>query len=168
MEDPTEELPARVRALEDRAAIGDLIVRYAEAVDSRDDDALVSCFTDDAEASFAGVTVPGRGGAAIVAFLGSLGGGAPRTGPPMITSHLFMNVVIDLHGDEADVRSSASVYSVRGDPEQVRVRGITYHDRVRRTAKGWRIAKRVHAPRWEGAAESVPLTPLTPIVSSSE
>lgn len=157
-----EELAGRVQALEDRAAINDLIIRYAAAVDSRDDEALAACFTDDAEASFAGVAVPGRGGAAIVAFLGSLGGGAARTATPMITSHLFMNVAIELDGDEADVRSSASVYSVRGDPEQVRIRGITYHDRVRRTGAGWRIAQRVHRPIWEGAAESVPLTPIAP------
>jgi hypothetical protein len=54
------------------------------------------------------------------------------------------------------------MYSVRGNPEQVRIRGISYHDRMRRTPDGWRIAKRVHSVGWEGAAESVPITPITP------
>jgi ketosteroid isomerase-like protein len=155
------DLAARVQALEDHATINRLIIRYAEAVDNRDNVALASCFTDDAEASFGGVPVPGRGGDAVVDFLNSLMGGGTRPAS-FRTSHLFMNVVIDLDGDEADTRSSASVYSVRGDPEQIRVRGITYRDRMRRTADGWRIAKRVHAVWWEGAAESVPLTPISP------
>jgi 3-phenylpropionate/cinnamic acid dioxygenase small subunit len=158
----TDDTAARVRALEDRAEINDLIIRYAEAVDNRDNATLANCFTDDAEATFAGVPVPGRGGDAVVAFLSSLGGGAPRPATPIKTSHLFMNVVVTLDGDEADARSSASVYSVRGEPEQVRIRGISYHDRMRRTPDGWRIAKRVHSVGWEGAAESVPITPITP------
>jgi 3-phenylpropionate/cinnamic acid dioxygenase small subunit len=158
----TDDLAARIQALEDRAEINELIIRYAEAVDNRDNDALAACFTDDAEATFAGVEVPGRGGPAIVAFLNSLGAGAPRPAAPPKTSHLFMNVVIGLDGDEADVRSSASVYSVRGEPEQIRIRGISYRDRVARTPNGWRIRRRVHSVSWEGAAESVPITPITP------
>jgi len=157
-----EELAARVGALEDRDAISRLIIQYAEAVDRRDADLLITCFTDDAEASFGGIGVPGRGGKAVAAFLGSVAGTPQQTGIPMKTSHLFNNVVITLDGDEADVRSTASVYSVRGEPEQVHIRGITYHDRVRRTADGWRIARRVHVPHWEGVAENVPLTPIVP------
>ncbi len=157
-----DDVAVRAQALEDRAAINDLIIRYAEAVDNRDNDALASCFTDDAEVSFAGVPVPGRGGAAVVAFLNSLGDGGPPPATPIKTSHLFTNVVIKLEGDEADARCSASVYSVRGDPEQVRIRGVSYRDRMRRTPEGWRISKRAHSVAWEGAAESVPVTPITP------
>jgi ketosteroid isomerase-like protein len=157
-----EEVAARVRVLEDRAAINDLIIRYAEAVDNWDNDALTSCFTDDAEATFAGVPVPGRGGAAVAAFLDSLRDGGPPPATPIKSTHLFTNVVINVAGDEADARCSASVYSVRGDPEQVRVRGVSYRDRMRRTPNGWRISKRTHSVAWEGAAESVPVTPITP------
>jgi 3-phenylpropionate/cinnamic acid dioxygenase small subunit len=156
-----EDVAARVQALEDRAAINDLIIRYAEAVDNRDNDALISCFTDDAEATFAGVAVPGRGGTAVVAFLNSLGDEGPPA-MPIKTSHLFTNVVIRLEGDEADARCRASVYSVRGEPEEIRVRGVSYRDRMRRTPDGWRISNRTHSVAWEGAAESVPITPITP------
>ncbi len=86
----------------------------------------------------------------------------PGTAAPMKTSHLFTNVLINLDGDEAEARSRAAVYSVRGTPEQVRVRGISYRDRMRRTPDGWRIAKRVHSVAWEGAMESVPITPIAP------
>jgi ketosteroid isomerase-like protein len=161
-----DDVAARVQALEDRAAINDLIIRYAEAVDNRDNDALASCFTDDAEASFAGVPVPGRGGAAVVAFLGSLGDGGPPAVGRLKSSHLFTNVAISVQGDEAEARCSASVYSVRDDAGQIRVRGVSYRDRMRRTPDGWRISKRAHSVAWEGAAESVPITPITPRPSS--
>ena len=153
MTEPSD-LERRVRAIEDRLEIEDVIIRYANAVDFQDDELLESCFTDDATASFAGVPA-GPGGAAIVAFLVSL-----RGAPVIGSTHRFGNVVVTLRGDEADVQSRAVVYGVRGEPLSLRMRGITYHDRFVRTADGWRIARRVHAPSWEGAAENVPLTPI--------
>ena len=148
------DLERRVQAIEDRFAIQDVIIRYATAVDSKDDEMLASCFTDDATASFAGVPA-GPGGAAIVAFLASLRGVVV-----IGSTHRFGNIVVTLDGDEADVQSSAVVYGVRGEPLQVRLRGIRDPDRFVRTAQGWRIARRVHSPSWEGAVESVPLTPI--------
>jgi ketosteroid isomerase-like protein len=148
------DLERRVQAIEDRFAIQDVIIRYATAVDSKDDEMLAACFTDDATASFAGVPA-GPGGAAIVEFLASLRGVVV-----IGSTHRFGNIVVTLDGDEADVQSSAVVYGVRGEPLQLRLRGIRYHDRFVRTAQGWRIARRVHSPSWEGAVESVPLTPI--------
>ena len=153
MNEPSD-LERRVQAIEDRLAIEDVIIRYANAVDSQDDELLASCFTDDATASFAGVPA-GPGGAAIVAFLASLRGVAV-----IGSMHRFGNVVVTLHGDEADVQSRAVVYGVRGEPLQLRMRGITYHDHFVRTSAGWRIGRRVHSPSWEGAAENLPLTPI--------
>jgi len=153
MTEPND-LERRVRAIEDRLEIEDVIIRYANAVDFQDDDLLETCFTDDATASFAGVPA-GPGGAAIVAFLVSL-----RGAPVIGSTHRFGNVVVTLNGDEADVQSRAVVYGVRGEPLQLRMRGITYHDHFVRTAAGWRIARRVHSPSWEGASDNVPLTPI--------
>ena len=153
MTEPND-LERRVRAIEDRLEIEDVIIRYANAVDFQDDELLESCFTDDATASFAGVPA-GPGGAAIVAFLVSLRGVAV-----IGSTHRFGNVVVDFDGDEADVQSRAVVYGVRGDPLQLRMRGITYNDHFVRTPKGWRISRRVHSPSWEGAADNVPLTPI--------
>jgi ketosteroid isomerase-like protein len=148
------DLELRLRAIEDRLAIEDVIVRYAHSVDGHDDELLASCFSDDATASFAGVPA-GPGGVAIAAFLASIMG-TSRTA----STHRFTNVAVTLQGDEADVHSSAVVYSVRGEPEQLRLRGITYRDRFVRTPAGWRIGRRVHSVAWEGAADSVPLTPI--------
>jgi hypothetical protein len=150
------DLEARIQAIEDRLAIQDVIIRYAMGVDDQDDDVVASCFTDDAEASFAGLPA-GPGGPAIAAFLASAMG-TPRAA----STHRFTNVAVTLDGDEADVRSSAVVYGVRGEPAQLRLRGIRYRDRFVRTAAGWRIARRVHSVSWEGGAENKPLTPITP------
>jgi hypothetical protein len=149
-------LDARVRAIEDRLAINDVVLRYAMGVDDQDDEMVASCFTDDAEASFAGMPA-GPGGPAIAAFLASTMG-TPR----VASTHRFTNVVVTLDGDEADVRSSAVVYAVRGEPLQLRLRGLRYRDRFVRTGDGWRIARRVHSVSWEGGAENKPLTPIAP------
>ena len=155
MTEPTD-LEGRVRAIEDRLEIQDVIVRYAHGIDGQDDELVASCFTDDAEASFAGVPA-GPGGPAIAAFLAS------TMGTPRVQStHRFTNVAVTLDGDEAEVHSSAVVYAVRGDPVQLRLRGIRYRDRFVRTAAGWRIGRRVHSVSWEGGADSVPLTPIRP------
>ncbi len=157
MSTETSDLAARIRALEDRNEIQDVIVRYAHAIDEHDNDLLVSCFTDDAEASFAGVPA-GVGGRAIAAFLDSLMG----TGPRVPSLHLFTNVVVALDGDQADVRSNAIVYNLRTETARLHLRGISYHDTFVRTPTGWRIRKRVHSAAWEAAADSVPLTPIKP------
>ena len=150
----TNDLERRIRAIEDRLEIEDVIVRYAIAVDTQDDEMLAGCFTDDAQASFAGVPA-GPGGPAIAAFLASL-----RGVPVIGSTHRFTNIVVDLDGDEADVQSSGAVYGVRGEPLQLHIRGITYRDRFVRTPAGWRIARRVHSAAWEGGAENLPLTPI--------
>ena len=148
------ELEERIQAIEDRTAIEDVIVRYAQAVDGHDDELLASCFTDDATASFAGVSA-GPGGAAIAAFLDAAMG-SPRAE----STHRVANIAVRIEGAEAHATSSAVVYALRGEPTQLRLRGITYRDDLVRTSAGWRIRRRVHSVAWEGAAESVPLTPI--------
>jgi len=145
---------ARLRALEDNAAIEALLNRYADSVDRRDAAALAACFTADAEASFAGIVTSG-GGEAIAGFLLSTLG-------PAASTHVVSNALIELDGDRASVRSRAVVYGVRGEPEQLRLRGVTYDDSLVRTAEGWRIHRRVHSAQWEGGAAHLPLTKIQP------
>src|SRR5205814_8827182 len=117
--EPTD-LELRVRAIEDRLAIEDVIIRYAHGVDGQDDELVASCFTADAEASFAGVPA-GPGGPAIAAFLAS------TMGTPRVQStHRFTNVAVTLDGEQADVHSSAVEDAVRGDPVQSRHAGHKY------------------------------------------
>lgn len=152
-----DDLHARLRLVEDRQAIADLLVRYARAVDDGDDERLASCFTDDAEATFAGIDA-GIGGKAIAAFLRAAMGPGARPA----STHNLANITVTVRGDEADASSNAVVYGVRGEPPQMRVRGVCYDDLVVRTADGWRIRRRTHRPQWEAAAADVPLTPIEP------
>jgi uncharacterized protein (TIGR02246 family) len=153
----TDDLTVRLRLVEDRQEIADLLVRYASAVDDGDDEQLASCFTDDAEATFAGVHA-GVGGPAITAFLRSAMGATTRPA----STHNLANITVSVRGDEADAVSNAVVYGVRGEPPEMRVRGVRYEDRLVRTPDGWRIRVRTHRPHWEAAATDVPLTPIDP------
>ena len=137
MTEPSD-LERRVRAIEDRIEIEDVIIRYANAVDFLDDDLLETCFTDDATASFAGVPA-GPGGAAIVAFLVSL-----RNAPVIGSTHRFGNVVVTLEGDEADVQSRGGC--VRSAGRAVAVADARHHlPRPFRTDRGW-VAHRSPGP----------------------
>ena len=152
-----EDLAARLQLVEDRQEIADLLVRYARAVDDGDDEQLTSCFTDDADATFAGVAA-GVGGRAITAFLRSTMGAATRPA----STHNIANITVTVRGDEAEATSNAVVYGVRGDPPELRARGVRYDDLLVRTPHGWRIRRRTHRPHWEAAARDVPLTPIEP------
>jgi 3-phenylpropionate/cinnamic acid dioxygenase small subunit len=153
----TDDISARVQAIEDRQEIADLLVRYARSVDDGDDVVLAACFTDDAEATFAGVHA-GVGGTAITSFLRSTMGASARPA----STHNLANILVTLRGDEADATSNAVVYGVRGDPPQMRARGVRYDDLLVRTPHGWRIKRRTHQPHWESAATHVPMTPIEP------
>lgn len=131
------------RELADRQAIRDLISRYAAAIDDRDFGAVAACFADDAKAEYSGhVLEPGV--TAIVRHLELI-----RSIPA--STHLIGNVLIELRGDQADVRSQAVVHLVLGTaPGQglVLIRGLHYHDRVVRQAERWVIAERRHGADW--------------------
>lgn len=152
-----DDLSARLQLVEDRQEIADLLVRYARAVDDGDDEQLASCFTDDAEATFAGIHA-GVGGPAITSFLRSTMGATARPA----STHNIANIAVTIRGDEADAVSNAVVYGVRGDPPEMRARGVRYEDSLVRTSDGWRIRRRTHRPHWEAAATNVPLTPIGP------
>src|SRR5216684_7822624 len=86
-----------LQELADRAEIEDVITRYANAVDSRDFDAVASCFTTDARATYGGVELP-PGAEAIVTFLRQL---RPATLDRHVGTHLASNILISLDGDQA-------------------------------------------------------------------
>jgi uncharacterized protein (TIGR02246 family) len=133
------------------AAIHRLIVAYADAVDDRDFDAVAACFTPDARASYSGRELA-PGVDAIVSHLRGL----ERF---LATTHQVSNVTVAVAADgrRARARSTAVAWLVApGEPPALLVRGLRYHDELRRDDDvGWRIERRVHAVRWmwEGAAQ---------------
>jgi uncharacterized protein (TIGR02246 family) len=132
---------ARLQALEDREAIRSLLMEYRRALDEKDFQAYAELFGDDGE-FVADATGTVRGRAEILAMLADLQAAGALTERAGDDRHLVTNVEIDLDGDRAAVRSTW-VYVTReadGGP-LLRMVGH-YEDDVRRTAAGWRFARR--------------------------
>jgi hypothetical protein len=126
--------------ISDRIEINDLLIRYTVAIDKKDYALLDTCFLPDAHLDY--TSAGGIAGdypkvrawleAALAAF-------------PM-TVHYVTNSVVELAGDRATARTAVlnpmGFQNPDGTLHQFTV-GAYYNDELRRTAKGWRIARRV-------------------------
>lgn len=132
---------ARLQALEDREAIRALLMEYRRALDAKDFAAYAALFGDDGE-FVADAVGPVRGREAILAMLAELQQDGALSEHAGDDRHLATNVEISLDGDRAKV-SSTWVYLTRGDDGGPRLSLLGhYDDEVRRTAAGWRFARR--------------------------
>lgn len=138
------ELERRVAELEDRAAIRDLVYRYAEHIHSRREQENAGLFTPDAvfELRHADPERPGEsklrrryeGAVAIAGSFEDVAGKGVRLWP------MIHNLRIALAGDEA---SSTCVMISANFPHGTQFIG-EYRDRYRRTEEGWRFAARAY------------------------
>jgi 3-phenylpropionate/cinnamic acid dioxygenase small subunit len=125
--------------LADRLAIDDLLTRYATGVDRRDWDLWESCFTADAVVdytAFGGIRGPVR---EVRAWLAEV---MPRF---TASQHLVVNREVSVDGDTATSRAAFFNPMVlpQADGHALFFEGGYYHDRLVRTADGWRIRERV-------------------------
>jgi ketosteroid isomerase-like protein len=132
---PPTDPAAQLRWLVDRAAISDLLIDFARALDDRDWDGYAANYTEDGVLDIApNIRHCGREGlAGFVA--GSLGRYAG-------THHLSANHSIDLDGDTATTRSyliAAHVLDAENPYRHADGAGW-YLCRLRRTPDGWRFA----------------------------
>jgi len=136
---------ARLRALEDREEIRQLLIDYGRTLDSRDFPAFSELFTGDAEYVGSGGSAPVKGGTAIARSLEAIFRQNP-TGVRSPNFHLFANEYIQVKGDEA-VALSKGLFVVPGKdgaPEIVML--ATYHDILTRDGGRWKFKRRtVHA-----------------------
>jgi ketosteroid isomerase-like protein len=159
----TSDAAARLRELEDRAEITDLVNRYGNGVRLGDAEQIVSCFADDAVVDHShGETVTGK--EALLAYFGhgttSAAARSVLTFDHKVASTPVMsNVLIDLDGDTAHCESMClAIHTGFKDGQgKVIVRGTRNIDEMIRTADGWKIRRRVHPAVW---AFEVPGTPL--------
>ncbi len=126
---------AAVRALLDRAAIGDVILRYSRALDRRDWDEVASCFTPGAYADY------GLFKGNIDEVVASI-----RQGLQVFdkTMHFMEPRIIELSGDKARAETYALAYHRRTDGGQTKellVR-LRYLDELARHGEGWLIQRR--------------------------
>src|SRR5262245_20903255 len=150
--DPAEDVSARVRRLEDRSEITELMHRYAEGVRTGSAEAMAACFSDDASIDYGegGVVSGSREiGAYFARQLESRA--LPSLDERLASTPVVSNLTIELDGDSA--RCGSTVLAVhaglRGGRECVLVRGTRNDDDVVRTSDGWRIRRRVHSTLWQ-------------------
>lgn len=123
--------------MHDRLDIAEVIARQSHIIDRGDLEALEAVFTADAIYDMSAAGLP------VMEGVGALREGALRLGAENPLAHHVTNVFITRDGgDEADVDSKG--FMLTGDG---RVRSVTHHDLLRRTAAGWRIARRTIVPQ---------------------
>lgn len=122
--------------LEDRQALRDLVYHYARCADARDGPGYAALFGTDGILEGAGFRYTGSEELAKV---------APQLSRFVKTLHHVFNCLFAIEGDEAtgEIYSAAHHLTAEADGcYSDLVMYITYRDRYRRTADGWRFAKR--------------------------
>lgn len=127
----------RIRQIEDREAIKDLVVLYGFVMDERDVPSIRKLFTEDAELRSADGVFAAVG---IDRIIETYEGRFAALGP---TNHVSHGHVVRLDPQDPDSASglvAASAEVVRNG--ETMLVALRYHDRYRRTADGWRISYR--------------------------
>ena len=128
---------ARLRALEDRDAIADLVHEYARLADECEPERVAALFSEDACADFGPGLGAHRGRAAIERFFQGLHVFAR-------TSHHVSNLQVRFEGD-GRARGIAYVlawHELRGEGAKTASAFARYEDEYVRTEAGWRFAAR--------------------------
>ena len=129
----SESLEQRVRRLEDRFAINDLVVRYATLLDDAQWDQLGELFTEDGVFASPNSTTAGR--AAVVANF------TVKHAPFTATWHDPHGIVVEFDDDD-HARGTVIGYAELASADASVVTSIRYQDDYRRDDGVWRFAKR--------------------------
>ena len=134
-------IEVRLRILEDKEEIRQLLIDYGRTLDQRDFAGFSRLFSEDAEYVGGGGSVPIKGPAAIAKFLEDIVQKNP-TGVRSPNFHLFANETSQVNGDEAAALSKGLfvVPGGAGAPEIVML--ATYHDLFIRDHGRWKFRRR--------------------------
>ncbi len=135
---------------DDLSLIQQVLVRYANAIDELDFDALSMVFTPDARASYGGGPWL-EGVEAIVAYISPLQNLAA-------SFHFMGNMQIDVDGDRARSTTRSLTHLIAADGV-LHARALRYRDQLVRTPVGWRISERVHTAQWMWEGSATVFTP---------
>lgn len=121
--------------LEDRLAIGDVIIRYADSIDQCDYDRYCTCFTDDVEVvGFSAGSIKG-----LAEYREWVSAARNKYGR---TQHLIGNIQVSVDGDRGKLRSYVqATHELPSDPDHLFVLWAAYVDDMVRTKDGWKIAR---------------------------
>lgn len=135
-----ESIAERLRTLEDREAIRDLIARYGPLADAGDPQAVAALWSEDGSYTVGGMG-EARGRSAIAALIsGPLHQSLLDDG----CAHVLTSPAIDLAGDSAVARCHSVVFR-HEDGEWVAVRVSANCWELARTSAGWRVVRRENA-----------------------
>ena len=139
-------LDSPLQGLVDKAAIRDLMARYARGMDRPDFDLIAFSFTPDAYASYdgGGIRWEAQGRDNIVDKL------RPSISRTDSSTHFMGDQEIQINGDTADVETYAIIhilYTVE-DAQYQSMRGIHYEDKMVRHDGGWQVQHRVVHSDW--------------------
>src|SRR5829696_5659671 len=127
----------RLRRLEDRVAIGELVTRYCLAMDNRDMAAIPGLFTTDVQIrSPDGVMNTAGREAAVQMFIGRF----KVLGP---SNHVTHDRIVTF--DDSDPNAASGIVLSHAEMQrkgQPMVTAIRYHDRYRREDGQWRFSER--------------------------
>jgi hypothetical protein len=142
-------LESRLRALEDRQAICDVIHRYCRSLDRLDRSLLSTAFFDDARLDYGPGIYRGTT-AAFIPFALEFQGAMSHT------QHKVTNLLIELHGDRAFCESyvSALHQHERNGTERDLIVDARFLDGFERRDNEWRIAMRVEVIEFAHERES--------------
>jgi ketosteroid isomerase-like protein len=138
----SQSIESRLRALEAREEIRQLLIEYGRLLDQRDFRAFSKLFTEDAEYFGGGAIYAARGPAAIAKFVEEVF----RRNPSELrfpNFHLFANETIQVNGNEAvAVSKGLFVVPTEADtPEMVMM--ATYNDVLIQDNGRWKFKRRV-------------------------
>lgn len=136
-----ETLEARLRALEDKEAIRELIARYGPLADSGDANGVAALWAEDGSYSVGGM-VDAQGRDQVAALLT---GELHRLLMAKGCAHLLGPVAIDLNGDSAIARGHSVVFR-KSDAGFEAWRVSANRWELERTDNSWQVRRRVNAP----------------------
>ncbi len=141
---PIQSQESRIRTLEDREGIRQLLLNYGQTLDRRDFVAFAALFTEDAEYVGGAASIV-KGPAAIAKILEDTFKKNP-TGVRSPNFHLFANEIIQVHGNEARAASKGLfVVPNAANAPQIEMMA-SYEDLLVRSGSGWKFKRRiVHA-----------------------
>jgi ketosteroid isomerase-like protein len=132
-------LERRVRRLEDRVAISDLVAAYCSAIDGRDLSGFVTLFTTNAVLRHSDGVMRLDSRAAIEAYY------TQRFASYDFTFHYPHAATVSFDGDGDTATGIVTGHAEMSVGADLVLASIRYVDQYRRTADGWRFAERVLA-----------------------
>jgi hypothetical protein len=122
---------------------------YFFAADTRDAELMIGCFAD--AFRFELQLAP----TVVVTSADGLRRLLDGFAPPAASNHALSNMRLEIDGDAARSTLHAVAYLSMADSGKVLVRGLRYTDRWVKQRGEWRIASRLHQPRWQFDAPAV-------------